>query len=251
MSDPCHLSQSLGFAFAVRFATTHTVTTIADSGAGSLRQAILDANGAAGTHIIAFNILGSGPHSIAPVTDLPAIAFLTGITIDGTTQPGFAGTPLIEIYRDGTFASTCLTIQGTPTTIKALAINRCGMAIYVTSPGALTLLGTRIGTDPSGTVALGNAGVGVYITSGSPDNVIGGPNPGDRNIFSNHASSSALAFAFSSSGTVRGNYFGVAATAPDVRMSYLLRFTGAAAEMSRADIKTLMQVLSWAPSWTP
>ena len=85
------------------------------------------------------------------------------------------------------------------------------MAIYVTSPGALTLLGTRIGTDPSGTVALGNAGVGVYIVNGSPNNVIGGPNPGDRNIFSNHASS-ALLFTSASSGTVRGNSFGVDAT---------------------------------------
>ncbi len=193
-------------------ATTYNVTTIADSGAGSLRQAITDANGAAGTHVIAFNIAGSGPHSIALATDLPAIAFLTGITIDGTTQPGFAGTPEIEIHRDGTFGSTCLTIQGTPTTIKALAINRCGMAISVSSAGALTLLGSRIGTDPSGTVALGNAGIGVYITNGSPANVIGGPNPGDRNIFSNHASASALYFGFSSSGTVRGNYFGVDAT---------------------------------------
>jgi hypothetical protein len=205
------LGVAFGLACALSLsAATYTVTTTADSGAGSLRQAVTDANAAAGPHVIAFNIAGSGPHSIAPATDLPAISFLTGITIDGTTQPGFAGAPLVEIYRDGTFASTCLSIQGTPATIKALAINRCGTAISSASGGSLTLLGSRIGTDPSGTVALANM-IGVSITNGTAANVIGGPNPADRNIFANH-SNSALLFNFSSTGTVRGNSFGVDAT---------------------------------------
>ncbi len=206
----------LGVAFGLACtaslsATTYTVTTIADSGAGSLRQAVLDANAATpGPHVIAFNIAGTGPHSIALATDLPAIAFLAGMTIDGTTQPGFAGTPEIEIHRDGGFGSTCLAIQGTPTTIKALAINQCGGAINVSSTGALTLLGSRIGTDPSGTVALGN-GTGVTLQNGSAGNVIGGPNPGDRNILSNNLSYGVY-FGASSTGTVRGNFIGVDAT---------------------------------------
>ena len=94
----------LGFAcVAALSATTYTVTTTADSGAGSLRQAVTDANGAAGPHTIAFNIVGTGPHTIALATDLPMISVDAGLTIDGTTQPGFAGTPQIEVHRDGDF----------------------------------------------------------------------------------------------------------------------------------------------------
>ena len=41
-------------------ANTYTVTSTADSGAGTLRQAILDANANPGADTIAFNIVGSG-----------------------------------------------------------------------------------------------------------------------------------------------------------------------------------------------
>ncbi len=205
------LGVGLGFTCAASLsAATYTVTTTADAGAGSLRQAVTDANAAAGPHTIAFNILGAGPHSIALATDLPLISVEAGLTIDGTTQPGFAGTPKIEIHRDGTFVSTCLSFLATPTTIKALAINQCGSAITTSFGGALTLLGSRIGTDPSGTVALG-IGAGVNISSGAPNNVIGGPSPADRNILSNSASYGVY-FTGGSAGTVRGNYFGVDAT---------------------------------------
>ena len=42
-----------------------------DSGAGSLRQAILDANSSAGPHTIQFAIPGAGVHTITPLTPLP------------------------------------------------------------------------------------------------------------------------------------------------------------------------------------
>src|SRR5207248_8763451 len=49
-----------------------TVTNTNDSGTGSLRQAILDANsGGGGT--IAFNIPGTGVHTISPLSALPTI----------------------------------------------------------------------------------------------------------------------------------------------------------------------------------
>ncbi len=208
-----YLCLGLGLAFACAAAlsaTTYTVTTTADAGAGSLRQALTDATGAAGPHTIAFNIPGTGPHTIALASDLPNVNVDAGLTIDGTTQPGFAGTPQIEIHHDGTFSSQCLRFILTPVTIKALAINRCGTAINSTSGGSLTLLGSRLGTDPSGTVALGNA-IGVNLSNGSAANVIGGPNSGDRNILSAHTSN-AIQFAFNSGGTVRGNSIGVDAT---------------------------------------
>src|SRR5689334_16366933 len=70
------------------------VTTTADSGAGSLRQAVMDANGFAGSDVITFSIPGSGVHTITLTSG--ALPQLTQpVSIDGTTQPGYAGTPLI------------------------------------------------------------------------------------------------------------------------------------------------------------
>src|SRR5258708_21023735 len=50
---------------------TFSVTNTNDTGGGSLRQAIIDANTAAGADVINFNIAGSGVHTISPATPLP------------------------------------------------------------------------------------------------------------------------------------------------------------------------------------
>src|SRR4051812_26052572 len=58
-----------------------------DSGAGSLRQAILDSNASAGVlDTISFNIPGTGVKTISPASPLPAIT--DPVIIDGYTQPG-------------------------------------------------------------------------------------------------------------------------------------------------------------------
>ncbi|MEL6611960.1 MAG: hypothetical protein AAFQ53_07685, partial [Bacteroidota bacterium] len=76
----------LATSVALSAQTTFTVTTTANDGPGSLRQAILDANANAGADVIAFAIPGAGPHTIQVQTALPAIA--DAATIDGLTQPG-------------------------------------------------------------------------------------------------------------------------------------------------------------------
>ncbi len=73
------------------------VTNTDDSGPGSLRQAIQDANASQQPSVIEFDI-GSGPQTIAPVEKLPVLR--GSVSIDGSTQPGFAGTPLIRIRHD-------------------------------------------------------------------------------------------------------------------------------------------------------
>ena len=75
-------------------ATIFTVSSAADSGVGTLREAIALANGMPGPHTINFSI-GSGAQTINLQSALPQI--VQAVTIDGTTQPGFAGTPLIEL----------------------------------------------------------------------------------------------------------------------------------------------------------
>ncbi|MBL8829352.1 MAG: DUF4347 domain-containing protein, partial [Planctomycetaceae bacterium] len=73
---------------------TYVVTTTADSGAGSLRTAITNANNNAGTDTISFNI-GTGVQTITLSSLLPTINGTT--IIDGWTQGGWSSTPLIII----------------------------------------------------------------------------------------------------------------------------------------------------------
>src|SRR5207248_10720510 len=99
------------------------VTNTNDSGAGSLRQAITDSNNTAGVQTIAFQIPGAGVRTIAPTSPLPDTA--DGVTIDGTTQPGYAGTPLIELSGASAGANADgLRIMAGSTTVRALIINR-------------------------------------------------------------------------------------------------------------------------------
>jgi hypothetical protein len=86
-------------------AAIFSVTNTNDSGAGSLRQAILNANtNGSGPHVIAFNFATSGPFHITPLTVLPAVS--NALTIDGTTATNFAGIPLIELNGVNISATT-------------------------------------------------------------------------------------------------------------------------------------------------
>jgi len=83
-------------------AATFTVTSVSNSGPGTLRQAILDANALAGPDNISFSI-GIGTKTI---TLLSVVNITSEIDIDGSTQPGFSGTPLIKIAGTSMFQLT-------------------------------------------------------------------------------------------------------------------------------------------------
>ena len=173
-------------------AATITVTTTADSGPGSLRQAILDSNASAGTlDTIEFVIPGAGVHTIVPASALPTIT--DPVVIDGSTQPGFAGAPLIEL--DGTSAGGFthgLNITAGGSTVRALAINRFGgSGIICFTVGGNTIVGNYIGTNPAGTAALAN-GNGVYLFAPSNGNTVGGTTPEDRNLISGNGTGVVL-----------------------------------------------------------
>ena len=68
------------------------VTNTADSGPGSLRQAILDANANPGVGRIVFTILSSTPVLIQPLSPLPAIT--EPVIVDATTEPGLFRQPV-------------------------------------------------------------------------------------------------------------------------------------------------------------
>lgn len=85
----------------------------------TLRAAIEESNARKGKQTINFAIPGTGPFTISPATSLPAIS--EAVTMNGTTQPGYAGTPLVVV--DGTNApGRGLLITGGSTVVKGLKI---------------------------------------------------------------------------------------------------------------------------------
>jgi len=103
--------------------STFLVSNTGDSGPGSLRQAILDSNNAVGaTNTIDFDISSSGVQTIVPLSSLSAIT--NPVLIDGTSQPGYSGTPLIEINGSQAGGGAGLTLAGLGVTVRGLVINR-------------------------------------------------------------------------------------------------------------------------------
>jgi titin len=204
------LAAALGHPAA---AAVYTVTTNADSGANSLRQAILNANGNPGMDTIAFDIPGTGPFTITPASALPAIT--DPVVIDGTTQPGYAGTPLIEINGSSLAAGANdgLLIYAGGSTVRGLAINRCPRdAIRLESLGTNVIQGNYLGTDPSGTVARANGEGGVMIY-GSPGNRVGGTTALARNLISGGNQNGIYVVSSTATGNViSGNYIGTSVT---------------------------------------
>lgn len=164
---------------AVARGATFLVTNTNDAGAGSLRQAILEANFLAGQDVIAFQIPGPGPYVIAPLSQLPTITDPT--IVDGQTQPGYSSGSLIEISGASAGPGVDgLVVTGSMCFIRGLVIRGFqpgflgggGNGIVLQGGGGARLLDNRIGTDRTGTVAVGNGASGVLIF-GSSNNVLG------------------------------------------------------------------------------
>ena len=226
-----------------------TVTNTNDSGAGSLRQAILDANAAPGADTINFNIPGSGVNTITPLTTLPII---TGpVTIDGYSQPGSSVNTLasgsnavlriqisvgqvpINAQRYG------LRIDADNCVVKGLVINQADHGntvgsvfndggIIVRGMGTL-ITGNFIGTDPTGNFfpsggpgSINQNGI-LILGAGSGNTIIGGTTPAARNIIA-ITFGSLLRIVNSSGNTIIGNNIG-----PGAAGSLILNVNGRSA----------------------
>jgi hypothetical protein len=175
-------------------ADTFVVSNTNNAGAGSLRQAITDANSkqvtggsACAGHAITFNIAGSGPHTIQPLSPLPTLRI--PIDFDGYSQPGSSENTLprgsnavIAIELDGSLAGNTDAFvvgaaipggglcAGNGSVFRGFAINRfAGAAISMgeeacplnqfCNSGGVRIQGNYIGTDVTGTQARGNGAV--------------------------------------------------------------------------------------------
>ena len=89
-------------------ASTFTVTNLNDSGAGSLRQAVMDANAAAGADTIIFaSSLGTDTITLAAM--LPIITDDAGLTIDGDNRIALSGNDNVQVLSVS--AGALLTLQ--------------------------------------------------------------------------------------------------------------------------------------------
>ncbi len=189
-------------------ATTFTVTSTGDSGnPGTLRWAITNANSTPGTDTIAFAISGSLPFNIVPNSALPPIT--DPVIIDGTTQSGFAGHPVIVI-KGGSAGNTSdgLRISAGNSTVQGLAIaNFKRDGIRIETNGDCIIQGNYLGTDSTGQNALGNQEGGVLILH-SANNLIGGTNAQQQNVMADNFAGVYIQDPTSTNNQISGNFIG-------------------------------------------
>ena len=176
-----------------------------DSGPGSLRQVILNANNAPGFNTVRFNIPGSGIHTISPDTVLPAIQ--ETVSIDASTQPGFSGTPLVVVDGSKT-PGDGFVVLATNTTIKNLVIqNFADTGIVLRGSGFSRLEGLYVGTNAAGAASAPN-GVGILVEN-SPNVTIGGTTAPHGNLISGNRTAGVYVVGSKSSNTsIVGNRIG-------------------------------------------
>ncbi len=189
----------------IDFGFTYTVlVNTENSGQGSLRQVISNANAITGPNTMRFELIGAATYTIQPLTALPIIT--DPLTIDGTTQAGFGGTPIIEL--DGTAGSIGLEITAGSSTVRGLVINGFDEGILLDTNGNNVVQGNYIGTNVAGTGDLGNINNGILIQD-SANNTIGGTTSAQRNLISgNNGDGIRITGPASDGNTVQGNYIG-------------------------------------------
>ena len=193
------------------YSATFTVTTANDSGNGSLRWAIEQANSNPGADTINFSV----SDTISPTSALPEITDdetlidassqwsgtwpggAPGITLDGTNAGVGAdglvisgadnchirGLFITNFDDDGVRISNGAqsnTIGGTGVKYRKVISKNSGTGVYIYGSGTdnNTVCGNYIGTNANGTADLGNSGSGIFIYGGAKSNTIGGTNYG-------------------------------------------------------------------------
>src|SRR5215471_6692268 len=222
-------------------AMTFTVTSTADDDGTvcgvtcSLRQAINASNANPpppnATNLIAFNIPGSGVHTITPSSiNWPHIK--RPVTIDGYTQPDASPNTLsvgdnavLLIKIDGRNLSPVFFFEGracfgggdsSGSTIRGLVVdNISAFSAFYLEGNNNSVIGNFLGLEPDGSTQLSNGGdwgvdiepSGCLLATG---NVIGGTAAADRNIIATGIGILINGRGISGTGTntVQGNYIG-------------------------------------------
>ena len=225
--------------------TTLTVNTAADTLAGdtssvsalianpgpggliSLRDAITAAdNTASATPItIDFDIPGSGTQTINLLSALPAIT--NSVIIDATSQPGYAGTPLVQLQGTAN-PYNGLDISANHVTIEGLSIYgfSAGNGIQITSASGTVIQADYVGLAADNSVGANGTGI---VLSDATNSIIGGTTAAQRNIISGNTYGGMRLESGSSGNVIEGNYIGVDVTGTATRANSLdgILITGA------------------------
>ena len=176
---------------------------VCDDGSGNctLRGAIEETNALAGADTVNFNIGGGGVQTFTPNSPFPQI--IDTVSIDGTTQPNYANTPLIEISGSNIIISaTGLDFDvNSNNVVKGLCIHSfTGFGlVFNQSTDFNTVSHNFIGVDPSGTIFQPNTLAGIYLND-SMNNVL------NDNLVS--ASVTSIFLYSSSNNRIQGNKIG-------------------------------------------
>ncbi|MBX2927398.1 MAG: BspA family leucine-rich repeat surface protein [Saprospiraceae bacterium] len=213
--------------------TSIQVVNTNDSGAGSLRQAIICANLSTSLDLITFNIPGAGPHIITPLTVLPPITddgvtisvlqggaalgairlsgsalsgIISGVEFNGVTGGTLEGLVVTGFPDDGVKVVDCSNVNILQNVISGNGGGGDpGEGVLVSNSNFIQISENRIGTDLTGTIANPNTSDGIDVYS-SFDIFI------TRNVLSGNAAAGGRVF---DSGSIifSGNRIGVDASA--------------------------------------
>ena len=221
-----------GFSF-------NAIVNTNNSGQGSLRQFIINANtlggdaGLAQAGLVAgkdnavfmisngtpsaglrssINYLSGGVATISPAGALPVIS--TVLVLDAQKQPGWSSAPIIEL--NGTNAGSGargLDLSGGSSVVRGFVINRFtgssnSAGIWISGAGQNTIQGNYLGTNAAGSAASANY-QGIYVSPNISSNIIGGPSASQRNVMSGNTWRAVYLDAGSAGNTIRGNYVGL------------------------------------------
>ena len=237
---PLVLSLASMACAATTIIVNSTADVVANDGHCTMREAIGAANNnvasggmsgecAAGqpgpvVDTIAFNIPGTGVHTITPTSVFPQ--FIDIVTVDGYTQPGASA----NTSSVGDNAVLLIAFDATNLTDALFALHGGlfgggdsggstlrGLAIHHVDRGSAFEIGTGFGNGVSNITLRGN-----FIGTGADDNnnayaiscvssqglVVGGAAPSARNVVAT-SGSDAILMNQCSNGVIQGNYFGI------------------------------------------
>jgi hypothetical protein len=158
------------------------------------------------------NIISGNSGDGIDLTGTTTVPFTTSNVVEGNyIGTNAAGTVILSNGNDGINISAGATnnsvggnLAGQGNLISGNA--SAGIAISGAGTSSNSVAGNQIGTDATGTTALAN-GIGVDISAGANNNVVGGPSAGARNVISGNASDGVIIDG-SAGNSVTGDFIG-------------------------------------------
>ncbi|MBL7950886.1 MAG: HYR domain-containing protein, partial [Flavobacteriales bacterium] len=207
-----------------------------DAGQGSYRQTIINANGLGTDAALLQNgLVAAKENMVFMISNGTASAglraannyFISGVAtialqsvatvisstlvLDATKQPGFAGTPIVELNGTNAGNSNGMVFYtASNSVVRGFVVNRfvyTGISLAIGTSNCV-IVGNYSGTNATGTAALPNGYHGVSVDSGSHNNIIGGTTPADRNVLSGNGAGGATVVGGSTGNVIIGNYLG-------------------------------------------